>query len=70
MSLDGMILYVSQLCARRGVSVYTIARRNKWEDGAARALLRHERAPTPKMLKDLARELDVRDDDLRSSLDR
>ena len=70
MSLQSLVFYTSLLSARRGVSTYTIAHRCGWNDGAAEDFLRERRAPTPKMLKDLASELDVTAKNLNDCLER
>lgn len=70
MSLDSLVLYISQLCARKGVSLYEIARRNGWTEEDVRKLMRRESKPTAKMLQDLSVELETAVTDLRDSLDR
>lgn len=70
MSLQSLVLYVSQLAARRGVSAYTIAHRCGWNDGAVDDFLRARKPPSSKMLRDLARELDASVQDLQRCLER
>lgn len=69
MSLQSLVTYVSQLCVRHRVSLYTIARRYRWDQNAVEDFLHGQKAPTPKMLRDLARELDVSVQDLQNSLE-
>lgn len=70
MSLQSLVLYVSQLSARRGVSAFTIAHRCGWNDGAVEDFLPERKTPTTKMLRDLARELDLSVQDLQNCLER
>jgi hypothetical protein len=57
-SLDDLAIYLSNLSAIKGISVYEIARKHGWPEGSVQALMRCERKPSSKMLKDLAAELD------------
>lgn len=56
---------VSMWCACEGKSIYQIARRCGWTTEETASLFRPEASLTPKMLDDLARELELEIEYLR-----
>lgn len=63
MALDSFVRLIGDLAAKKPMSLYQVAARHNWNREDVEKLLRCERRPTEKMLKDIAKEFD---DDLRS----
>lgn len=69
MALDNFVRLISGLAARKPMSLYQVARRHNWNRDDVEKLLRCERRPTEKMLKDIAKEFDCDLRTLRDSLE-
>lgn len=70
MALDNFIRLISDLAAKKPMSLYDVARRHNWNREDVDKLLLCERKPTEKMLKDMAKEFDCDLRTLRDSLER
>ena len=72
MALPDLVKYVSRLCASRPRcgNLYELAVKYDWDEGDVLAFLRCQRVPSKRMLRDLAKELEVSVEDLQRILSR
>lgn len=61
MALKDVVTYVSRLCAQKPsqCDMYGMAAKYDWKAEDVMSLLRCQKAPSKKMLRELAKELDV-----------
>lgn len=65
MAEEPFVVAVSHLCNSRGISLSEIARKCGWSESLVRQLFQPAAKPSERMLKDLARELQMDIADLR-----
>ena len=72
MALDELVRYVSRCCARKPNcgDLYEMAERHNWDPGDVLAFLRCQKAPSRKMLREMAKELEVSPSELEHILNR
>lgn len=70
MSQQALVVYISQCCARKGCSLYQIADRLGLDYGAIEEFLTCRRKPRAKLLRAIAKELDLGADYLLEILER
>lgn len=59
MAKEPFVVAASHLCNSRGTSLSEIARKCGWSESQVRDLFQRDAKPSDRMLKDLARELEV-----------
>ena len=72
MSLQELVRYVSRCCAQRPNcrNLYELAAKHDWDAGDVLAFLRSQRVPPKKMLRELAKELDISPEEMQRILHR
>ena len=72
MSLKELVRYISRSCAKKPNrrSLHQMGKDYHWDADEVLALMRAQKAPSKKTLRELALELDLELDDLQRILDR
>jgi len=70
MALNDLIAYLALRAAAKGISLYDLADKYKWNPAELLAFLRGESAPAEEMLNEMARELDLSPDVMEALLKR
>lgn len=72
MSLHELVRYVSRCCAQKPNcgNLYEMASKYDWDTDDVLAFLRAHKAPSKKMLREMAKELDLKVDELQRILNR
>ena len=65
MAKEPFVVAASHLCNSHGMSLSEIARKCGWSESQVRDLFQRDAKPSERMLKDLARELEMDIGDLR-----
>jgi len=72
MALPDLVKYVSRLCASRPRcgNLYELSYKYDWRAEDVLAFLRCQKAPSKKMMRQIAKELEISVDDMQRVLDR